>query len=96
MPSVISIIEGKVEVAAADILKWLSAGGKIVTKIEGMEPQVAAALGVVFSAVNTAVANVGSAAAAPANIQLDQAALASIKAVWPDIQAFFTSLGIKL
>jgi hypothetical protein len=87
--SIVTVVLKDTEVAAEKVLSFLA-------KTEKAEPQVIAALGVLLGAVGTAVTSVQGAAAAPLNVQLDQATFADIKAVWPDVKAFAATLGIKL
>ncbi len=86
-------IEKGVEVGAADVLKFLTG---VQSELK-LAPAVAAALGSVLGSVSAAVASTETAVASGGvNIVLDQAALTSIKSVWPQVQAAFASVGIKI
>ena len=92
MANILVNIEKGVEIAAEDVLGFLGkAQAKLVTS-----PSVVAALGVLLGAVQKVVADVSADAANPVNITLLPAQLQDLKAVWPDVEAFATSLGIKL
>jgi hypothetical protein len=93
MANVLVSIEKGVEVGASDLLKFITGANKQL----GAAPQVVAALATVLGAVSTAVtAGESAVASSGLNIALDQAELAAIKAVWPDVVAFLGTLGIKL
>jgi hypothetical protein len=93
--SIASVVINDVEVAAEKVLGWLGAAGKVVTKVESMEPQVQAALATLLGAVSQAVTDVGTTAANP-TITLTNQTMTDLKAVWPDIVAFAASIGIKI
>jgi hypothetical protein len=85
-----AIIEGD----AAKVLHWLAS---TEVKIQAIEPKATAALYVLLTAVEAALADVGSAAASPGTLVLNLGAdIADLKAVWPDLKAFLVSLGVKL
>jgi len=81
-----------VEITAEDALH-------LIAKAESETPQVAGALGVLLGAFGKAIADVQSGAQAPTqvlNIAFDEQVFADLKAVWPDVQKFAATLGIKL
>lgn len=83
-----------IETDAEKALAWLSGEA---TKVEKIEPQVVAALGVVLGKVNTALSSVeGAVAADGLNIPLDAQTLTNLKAVWPALVSFAASIGIKI
>jgi hypothetical protein len=88
MSNILVNIEKGVEVGAADLLKWLTSSQKAA-------PAVIAALAILAQGVGNALENVQAAAAAPLNIALDEATIASLKNVWPEVKAFLESLGVK-
>lgn len=93
MANILVNIEKGVEVGAGDLLKFMSGAQSKLTAA----PQVIAALGVVLGAVNAAVVSAeGAAASSGLNIALDEATLAEIKALWPDVVKFLATLGIKV
>jgi hypothetical protein len=97
MANIFTDIEHVVEVGAEDALKILSMGTVDLTKVASASPKVIAALGVVIAASSKALASVDAAAQAGGlSIALDQATVANLKAVWPDVTAFLLTLGIKL
>ena len=93
MANIFLSIEKGIEVAASDVLKFITGAQKVVSAA----PQVAAALGTVLGAVATAVTTGEAAAAAGGlNFALDEAEIAALKAVWPDVVAFMKTLGVTL
>jgi hypothetical protein len=85
-------IEKDIEIAAETALHF-------VAKTNAEIPEVAGALGVVLSAVGKAIADVQSAAQSPTqvlNISFDQQVYTDLKAVWPQVQAFVATLGVKI
>ncbi len=93
MANILVSVEKGIEVAAADVLKFLTTSQSAALKLE---PGVLAALGVLLGATETAVASVSQAAATPVNITLDITTIHEIQAIWPAMKAFAESLGIKL
>jgi len=93
MANALVTIEKDVEVGAAKLLGWITRGAN-VTATAG--PKVIAGLGTLLETLDNVLSDTQIAAAAPANLSLDAQALADVKAVWPDIKAFLTTLGIKL
>lgn len=91
----VTVIVGDVEVVAEKLLGWLGKAGKVVSKAEAVEPQVVAALATVFGAINQSVSDVKSDATAP-SILLTQQTWQDLQAVWPDVKAFASTLGIKI
>lgn len=93
MANILLNLEKGIQVAASDILKFVA---KANSELK-VTPQVVAAIGVLLGALATAASNTAAAAQAGAlNITLDEADVNSLKAVWPDLVAFATTLGIKL
>ena len=93
MANIIVSVEHGVEVAAADVLRFLTGAQSLATKLE---PGVVAALGVLFGEVEKTLTDVSLVAASPLNISLDIATVNDLKAVWPAVQTFAQALGIKL
>jgi hypothetical protein len=87
-------VEKGVEVAATDVLKFLTRAEK-VTATAG--PQVIAGLGTLLGAVGAAILS-GQAATGEGgvNIALDAQTVAAVRSVWTDIEAFAKSIGIKI
>lgn len=93
MANILLSIEHGVEVAAEDVLKFVSGIAKITSTIE---PNAIAGLGVLLGAVTKALADVSAAAANPLNLTLDATTVQDLKAVWPAVVQFASSIGIKL
>jgi hypothetical protein len=93
MANILINIEHGIEVAADDVLKFLTNAQSISTKAG---PGVIAALGVLLGATETALNALSSAVAAPLNITLDVQTITDLRAVWPDVVSFAEVLGIKL
>lgn len=93
MASIFVNMEHGIEVAATDVLKFLTQSEALTTK---MGPGVVAALGVLLGAAATSLSALSQAAAAPLDVQLDIQTVHDLQAVWPDVEAFAQSLGIKL
>jgi len=81
------------EVAAEDLLKFVS-GAKIVNS--KVEPDVVAGLGVLLGTVAKTLGDVSGVVANPLNFSLDAATIQDLKTVWPAIVLFSGSIGIKL
>jgi hypothetical protein len=93
MANILVNMEHGIEVAATDVLKFLTSSQSLATKLER---GVIAALGVLLGATDTALTGVSAATAQPLNIALDIATIGDIKAVWPAVMRFAQALGIKL
>jgi hypothetical protein len=93
MANILLDIEHGVEVAAEDVLKFVS--GVLATGSK-VEPGVIAGLGVLLGTVTKALGDLSGAAANPLNFSLDVATVQDLKAVWPAVVQFAASLGIKL
>ena len=92
MANIFVNIDKGIEVGAEDALKWLTGASKALT----VAPTVIAALGTLFGQLDQPIADIASSVANPLNISLDVQTVTSLKAVWPDIQQFLTSVGVKL
>lgn len=93
MASIFVNMEHGIEVAATDVLKFLTNSQSLATKLE---PGVIAALGVLMGATETALADVTAVVQQPLNISLDIETVSNLKAVWPAVVSFAQALGIKL
>jgi len=91
MASVLVNIEKGIEIGAEDALKWLTGANKTLKAA----PQVVAALATLIGAVEKPITELAGAASNPLNIALDIQTVQDLKAVWPDVQAFLSSLGVK-
>jgi hypothetical protein len=91
MANILVNIEKGIEIAAEDALKWLTGADKTLKAA----PEVIAALATLIGAVERPMAELAGAAANPLNIALDIQTVTDLKAVWPDVKAFLTTLGVK-
>ena len=93
MAGILVDIEHGVEVAAADMLKFLMQSQAAAVK---MEPGVLAAFAVLLGAMQTALTAVGESASTPLNITLDAQTAVDLRAIWPAVEKFAAALGVKL
>lgn len=93
MANILVNLEHGIEVAAVDVLKFLTSSQAVATKLE---PGVIAALGVLLGATETALASLNQSASTPLNIALDAETIIDLRAVWPAVVSFAQALGIKL
>ena len=93
MANILLGIEHGIEVAAEDVLKFVS--GAVVATNKA-EPDVVAGLGVLLGAVAKSLGDVNGVVANPLNFSLDMTTIQDLKAVWPAMVQFAGSLGIKL
>ena len=91
MANVLINIEKGIEIAAEDVLKWLSGANKSLQAA----PAVIAALATLIGAVEKPMAELAGAAANPMNIALDIQTVRDLHAVWPEVKKFLTTLGVK-
>ena len=91
MANILFNIEKGIEIGAEDVLKGLTGANKALKAA----PQVVAALATLIAAVEKPIAELAGAAANPLNIALDIQTAHDLKAVWPDVKAFLSSLGVK-
>jgi hypothetical protein len=91
MANILVNIEKGIEIGAEDALKWLTGANKALKAA----PQVVAALATLIAAVEKPIAELAGAAANPLNIALDIQTATDLKAAWPEVIAFLTSLGVK-
>lgn len=92
MANILVNLEKGIEIGAEDALKWLAGADKALHAA----PAVVAALATLVGAVEKPLSELAGAAANPLNIPLDIQTVTDLKAVWPDLQQFLTSLGVKL
>ena len=92
MANIMVNIEKGIEIGAEDALKWLTGASKALKAA----PQVVAALATLIGAVEKPISELAGVAANPLNIALDIQTAQDLKAVWPDVKEFLTSLGVKL
>ncbi|HUB30094.1 MAG TPA: hypothetical protein VL967_10365 [Terracidiphilus sp.] len=92
MANILVNIEKGIEIGAEDALKWLTGANKALKAA----PAVVAALATLIGAVQKPLSELAGAAANPLNIALDVETVTDLKAVWPDLEAFLNSIGVKL
>ncbi len=92
MANVLVSIEKGIEIGAEDALKWLTGANKALHAA----PAVVAALAALLGAVEKPLVDLAGAASNPLNILLDVQTATDIKAVWPQVKEFLSSMGIKL
>ena len=91
MANILVNIEKGIEIGAEDALKWLSGANKALKAT----PAVIAALATLIGAVEKPLTDVAAAAANPLNIPLDIQTVQDLRAVWPEVKTFLTTLGVK-
>lgn len=92
MANILVNIEKGIEIGAEDALKWLSGANKSLQAA----PAVIAALATLVGAVEKPLSELAGAAANPLNIPLDVQTVTDLKAVWPQLESFLATLGVKL
>jgi len=91
MANILVNIEKGIEIGAEDVLKWLTGANKALHAA----PAVVAALATLVVAVEKPIAELAGAAANPLNIALDLQTAKDLKAVWPEVKQFLSTLGVK-
>ena len=91
MAHILVNIEKGIEIAAEDALKWLSG----INRTLKAAPAVIAALATLIAAVDKPLVDLSGAAVNPLNIALDIQTVNDLKAVWPDVKQFLSTLGVK-
>lgn len=92
MANIFVNIEKGVEIGAEDALKWLAGASQALS----VTPTVVAALGTLFGQLETPITDVASVVTNPLNVSLDVQTVTALKNVWPEIQKFLSSIGVKL
>lgn len=91
MANILVNIEKGIEIAAEDVLKWLSGANKALRAA----PEVVAALATLIGALEKPLADVAVASQTPLNIALDIQTVRDLKATWPAVKQFLGTLGVK-
>jgi hypothetical protein len=91
MVNILVNLQKGIEIGAEDALKWLSGADKAMKAT----PAVVAALATLIGAVEKPITEVAAVAANPLNIPLDLQTVQDLRAVWPDVKTFLTTLGVK-
>jgi hypothetical protein len=92
MANILVCMEKGIEIAATDALKWLTSADKALH----VTPTVVAALATLIGACQKPLTDLSGAAANPLNIALDIETVTDLKAAWPDVAAFMSTLGVKI
>jgi hypothetical protein len=92
MANVLVSIEKGIEIGAEDALKWLTGANKALHAA----PAVVAALAALLGAIEKPLVDMAGVASNPLNIILDVQTATDVKAVWPQVKDFLSSMGIKL
>ena len=93
MATILLGTRNKLEVAAADVLGFLMQSKTLKVIIE---PEVVAALAVLAENINTAIADVDNSVKTPWNFSVDEKTLDNLRAVWPALLNFMSSIGVKI
>jgi hypothetical protein len=91
MANIVLSIEKGIEIGAEDALKWLTGANKALRT----GPEVVAALATLIAAIEKPLADISGVAANPLNIALDIQTVNDLKAAWPAVREFLTSMGVK-
>jgi hypothetical protein len=91
MANILVSIEKGIEIGAEDALRWLTGADRALKAA----PAVIAGLAILLAAVEKPLAEATAVSANPLNIPLDLQTARDIRAVWPDLKQFLTTLGVK-
>lgn len=91
MANILVSIEKGIEIGAEDALKWLARANTSLTAA----PTVVAGLATLISSLEKPLSDISAAATTPLNIALDVQTARDLKAVWPDLKQFLTTVGVK-
>lgn len=91
MANILVNIEKGIEIGAEDVLKWLTGAERSLHAA----PTVIAALATLVAAMEKPLAELAGATANPLNIPLDIQTAKDLKATWPQVKQFLSSLGVK-
>ena len=91
MANILVSIEKGIEIGAEDVLKWLTGANKALHAA----PEVVAALATLIAAVEKPITDVAGAAQTPLNIALEIQTVQDLKAAWPAVKQFLSTLGVK-
>jgi hypothetical protein len=91
MANILVNIEKGIEIGAEDALRWLTGADRALKAA----PAVIAGLATLLAAVDRPLADAASIAANPFNIALDLQTARDLRAVWPEVKQFLSTLGVK-
>ena len=91
MANILVSIEKGIEIGAEDALKWLTSADHTLQAA----PKVVAALATLIAAIDKPLTELAAVAANPLNISLDIQTVRDMKAAWPEVKQFLTTVGVK-
>jgi hypothetical protein len=91
MANIVLNLEKGIEIGAEDALKWLTGANTALHTA----PEVVAALATLIAAIERPLADISGVAANPLNIALDIQTVNDLKAAWPAVRQFLTTMGVK-
>ena len=91
MANILVNIEKGIEIGAEDALRWLTGADRALKAA----PAVVAALATLLAAVDKPLVEAAAAASNPLNIALDLQTARDLRAVWPEVKQFLSTLGVK-
>ena len=91
MASILVNIDKGIEIGAHDALRWLTGADKALHAA----PEVVAALAILIGAIEKPLADISVVTQNPLNIALDFQTVNDLKAAWPAVKQFLTTLGVK-
>lgn len=91
MANILVSVEKGIEIGAEDALKWLTRADHALQAT----PKVVAALATLVAVIDKPLTEVAAAAANPLNIALDIQTVRDMKAAWPDVKQFLSTVGVK-
>jgi hypothetical protein len=91
MANILVSIEKGIEIGAEDALKWLTRADHTLQAA----PTVVAALATLIAAIDKPLTEMAAAAANPLNIALDIQTVRDMKAAWPQVKQFLSTVGVK-
>ncbi len=91
MANILVNMEKGIEIGVEDALKWVAG----VSRAVKAAPAAIAALGTLVAALDKPLTELAAAAENPLNLTLDIQTANDLKAVWPEVRQFITTLGVK-
>jgi hypothetical protein len=91
MANIVVSAEKGIEIAAEDVLRWLTGA----RKIPHAAPEAIVALVILAVAAEKPLFELAGVVANPLNIPLDIQTATDLKAAWPELKLFLVSLGVK-
>lgn len=91
MANILVSIEKGIEIGAEDALKWLTCADHTLQAA----PTVVAALATLIAAIDKPLTEMAAAAANPLNVALDIQTVRDMKAAWPQVKQFLSTVGVK-